>query len=279
MNKQLSAAEASKGHNRPPVLTPDEIARDFAYLDTGLNEVEKKVSACPPVIEDDEDLELARTAVRLCQGAHKRLEAVRVEAKEPFLAATRIVDSHFNTRKERVAKWQSGIEARAKRYLDKKAAEERAIREEEARRAAEEARKAQEAARKAEEDRIALERQAEADAEAAEAARYMARQEETRLREAALQTTATALKAKQETEAKPAELARTRTGDGLSTLAEIWCFEVIDPHAVKLDDPVLRSFIPWPEIEKAIARYTKLHKGDRPLDGVRFYQDTKVMMS
>jgi hypothetical protein len=293
MNKHLSPAEASKGHNRPAVLTPDDLARDFAYIDTALAETEALVNGCPTVIEDDEDLETARSAVKRCQGVFKRLEAVRVEAKEPYLAASRITDSHFNTRKEKVAGWQSAVERAAKRYLDKKAAEELARREEEARIAAAEAARLAEEARKAEEARIAAEQERiareqtnvveHADADAHDGAHYNAleseaRVTETRTRETALTATATALAAQKATDVKPADLARTRTGDGLSTLEEVWKFEISDLKAV-LTDEVLLSFISTSEIEKAVARYVATHKGGRPLKGVRIYSDTKVRMS
>lgn len=282
--QRITAVDASKGHNKPPVLTPDELAKDFSYINDRLADIDKMFDDCPSICEDEADLEVMRAAVRQFVGAQKRLETLRVESKEPFLSATRIVDGFFNPLKERFAKYQTAVEARAKRYLDKKAAEEKARREEEARKAAEEARHAAEAARKAEaerieQERLAAEKQAEADGEAAEAARARMREQETRAREAALRASATALQAQKEAKAKPAELARTRTGDGLSTLQEEFCWEVTDPHAIKYDDPVLRSFIPFSVIETALNRYTKVHKDQRPLDGVRFFKDTKVRMT
>jgi hypothetical protein len=282
----VTPAEASAGHNKPAILTADMMARDFAYLDDALYEIETKVNDCPPVVEDDADLEIIREAVKRCAGAFKRLETLRVESKEPYLAATRIVDGHFGKLKDIVSGWQSTIEARAHRYLKKKEAAEKARREEEARKAAEAARVASERQRQAEEER----RQAEQQRIAAEQATRQisvehhqreenARREEARLREESAQAQAAALRTQKEAEAKPADLARTRSSDGLSTLQEFWTFEVLDPHAIDLQDPVLRSFIPWPDIEKAINRYVATHKDARPLAGVRIYPDTEVRMS
>jgi hypothetical protein len=287
VNKPLSPSEASQGHNRPAVLTADGLARDFAYLDTALAEIEKQYESCPPVCEDTEDLEIMRSAVKRFQGGYKRMEAVRVEAKDPYLDACRITDSHFNIRKTKLEEWQTDIEGRAHRFLKKKEAEERARREEEARQAAEVARIAAENARRAEQERIELEQAnlAEAFAESAcptgghEERASAARVEETTLRTVAVQKGADALKAQEAATAKPADLARTRTGTGLSTLAEVWKFEITNIDEVDLSDPVLRSCIPTADIETAIGRYVRTHKGDRPLKGIRIYSDTKPLMT
>jgi hypothetical protein len=284
--RPLTAAEASTGHNKPAILTADMMARDFAYLDASLSEIETKVNDCPPVVEDDDDLEIIREAVKRCAGAFKRLETLRVESKEPYLAATRIVDGHFGKLKDIVSGWQATIEARGHRYLKKKEAAEKARREEEARRAAEAARAASERQRqaeaerqKAEQARIASEQATQRISVEHHQREENARREEARLREESAQAQAAALKTQKAAEAKPADMARTRSADGLSTLQEIWCFEVLDPHAIDLQDPVLRSFITWPDIEKAIGRYVRTHKGDRPLKGVRIYADTKPLMT
>jgi hypothetical protein len=287
MNKPLTPAEASKGHNRPAVLTADQLARDFAYLDTAIADIEKLYAACPPVCEDDEDLEIMRAAVKRFHGGYKRLEAVRVEAKDPYLEACRITDSHFNLRKTKLEKWQADIEGRAKRLLDKRAAEERGRREEEARKASEEARIAAEAARQAEQERIEAEQTSLAEAfvgDAPPTAGYddrasAARVKETTLRTEAIQKSATALNAQQAAAAKPADLARTRTGDGLTTLTEVWRFEIINIDDVDLSDPALRACVAVTDIASAIGRYVRTHKGERPLKGVRVYSDTKPLMT
>ncbi|SHG87314.1 hypothetical protein [Bradyrhizobium erythrophlei] len=287
MNKPLTAAEASAGHNRPAVLTADMLKRDFAYLDTAVAEIKKLYNACPPVCEDTEDLEIMRSAVKRFAGGYKRVEAVRVEAKEPYLDACRITDSHFNTLKSILEGWQTDVEGRAHRFLKKVEAEERARREEEARATAEAARVAAEAARLAEQERVEAEQTRLAETfvgDAPPTAGYddrasAARIEETTLRTTAIQKSADAMKAQQAATAKPADLARTRTGTGLSTLTEVWKFEIINVDDVDLSDPVLRSCIPATDIAAAIGRYVRTHKGDRPLKGVRIYSDTKPLMT
>lgn len=285
MNKALSPAEASKGHNRPAVLTADMLARDFGYLDVAMAEIKQLFVNCPPVCEDEEDLEVMRSAVRRFVGGYKRMEAIRVEAKDPYLDATRVVDSHFNALKTTLEKWQTDVEGRAHRFLKKKEADERAIREEAARVAAEAARVAAEEARKAERDRIEAEQTGLAEALAASSSPTVenreqasaARVEETTLRTVAIQRGNEALKAQTAAEAKPADLARTRTGTGLSTLAEVWKFEIED--LTKIDLEALRDQIPFADIEKAVRRFVGIHKGDRQLTGVRIYSDTKPVMT
>ena len=272
-------AEASAGHNKLPALTSDELVRDFAYLDTALAEIEKLVKQCPPVAEDDEDIDKIRTAVRRCVGAYKRLESVRVEAKERFLSACRITDSHFNDRKDRVEEWQTNLEAIAKRLLDKRDAAERARLEEEAHRAREAALAAAETARLAEQERIRKEQEqidqeqehlaetlvspslaapepeaapvTQADIEAARRVEHVASAE-------ALAKSNHALKAQEATRAKPADLVRVRSSDGVSTLQRVFKFEIEDLSAIDLNE--LREHISLADIEKAISRFVSLNK-------------------
>jgi hypothetical protein len=284
--RSVSAAEASAGHNKPAILTADMMARDFAYLEESLGEIAAKVKDCPPVVEDDDDLEIVREAVKRCQGASKRLETLRVESKEPYLAATRIVDGHFGKLQELVGSWKAAIEARAHRYLKKKEVAEKARREQEAREAAVRFAKAEDRRRQAEAERQKAEQELITSQQATQRIsveqhqrQENARLQEARLRAEAIQAEAEAFKTQKEAEAKPADLARTRSADGISTLTSVWKFEVTDPHAIKLDDPVLRSFIPWNVVEAALNRYAKTHKGERPLEGVRFYLDTEIRMT
>jgi hypothetical protein len=284
--RPVSAAEASAGHNKPAILTADMMARDFAYLEESLGEIEAKVKDCPPVVEDDDDLEIVREAVKRCMGASKRLETLRVETKEPYLAATRIIDGHFGKLKELVSGWQTAIEARAHRYLKKKEAAEKARREQEAREAAVRFAKAEDRRRQAEAERQKAEQELIASQQATQRIsveqhqrQENARLQEARLRAEAIQAEAEAHKTQQQAEASPADMARTRSADGLSTLQQVWTFEILDPHAVDLQDPVLRSFIPWADVEKAIGRYVRTHKDTRPLKGVRIYVDTRTIMT
>jgi hypothetical protein len=282
--RTLTAAEASAGHNKPAILTADMMARDFAYLDDALYEIETKVVDCPLVVEDDADLEIVREAVKRCQGAFKRLETLRVESKEPFLAATRIVDGHFGKLKDCVAGWQTAIEARAHRYLKKKEAAEKGRREEESRKAAEVLRIALERQGHAHKESLLAEQQRLASEQATQriSVEHHQREEnaritEARLREESAQAQATAIRTQKEAEAKPADLARTRSGDGLSTLETIFEFEIVDPSALKPEE--LWEFVSAQEVEKAIRRCISLHKDQRQLSGVRIFQDTRIRMT
>jgi hypothetical protein len=197
-----------------------------------------------------------------------------------------VVQSYFASLWGKVETWQGGLEARAKRFLDKKAAAEKAHREQEARKAAEASRIAAERQRQAEEERRQAEQQRIASEQTTQRISVEhhqreenARRQEARLREESAQAQAAALRTQKEAEAKPADMARTRSADGVSTLKQVFKWECTDPHAVDLSDPVLRSFIPWPDVEKAINRYVATHKDARPLAGVRIYPDTEVRMS
>lgn len=295
--KAAAPAVAEPGHNKPAILTADMLARDFAHLQTSLDEIAELAKNNPPVAEDDEDLEILRTFVRRCMADHKRFETVRVETKEPYLSAERCVDSHFNALKKQVADMQATAEAVAKRLLVKRENEERARLIEEARQRAEEARIAAEKAREAEalrirEEQDRLDREHEALAAAfvspgivpspAEPERHpvsegAARTQETMLRTEAIQANVVALRAQEATQVKATELVRTRTGDGMTTLAETWHFEVTNIADVDLN--ALREYVPLADIEKAVRRFVAVHKGTRTLAGVRIYSDRKPVMT
>lgn len=291
----MTTQPAPIGHNKSPLISAPALAKDFRHLTVSIVEIQAEVKRCPPVVEDLEDLETIRAAVQRITAEAKRVETNREETKEPYLSAGRVVDGYFRGLHGTLDVWKRDLEARSKRFLDRKAAEEKARREAEARAREEEAHRAREAARAAAEAHAKTEQeQREAEARAAQAvqkeewearrrerqtraeAEAAAAEKQSRLRAEAEAAEARALEAHKAAEAKPADLARTRTSDGLSTLAQVWKFEVIDHAAIDLN--ALREHMPLADIERAIARFVKTHKGDRQLNGVRIYSDTAVQM-
>lgn len=305
MAKAPKAPEATAeiGHNKPAILTKDMLVRDFAHLETAKDEVEALFKACPPVAEDDEDIETLRATARRGMAEIKRIETARVSNKEPYLSAQRVNDAHFNSMREIIQGWMNVIEARAKRLLDKRAADERARREQEAREAAQAAAAAALAAREAEQRRIEMEQakllealspappQAEEDtggfsmldtfASAPVVAPVIdvvaARRDESIKTTEAIMASNAAMKASEAAAAKPADMVRVRSGDGITTLAETWDFEIMDAGAVDLN--ALREHFSIADIEKAIRRFVSLNKGDRSLQGVRIFSGTKIRMT
>jgi hypothetical protein len=278
------------GHNIKPLIDAGSLAADFGHITKQVDDAIALANGVPPVLEDEEDVGIARTAARALINAHKRAETTRVDVKQPYLDAERVVDSFFNQMKKRLFDMQTAIEKRGKQYLVKKEREEQARRDEEARLAREEEQRQREAARAAE-----AERQRIADAAAAaERLAQEARDEETRKAAAAeaarLANEATtqasqvlaattkadaassqAVTAQRAADAPPADKARTRVGDGMATLERTYNFEIIDLQKVDLEQ--LRAYISRPDIEKAIRAFVRTHKDTRELAGVRIYAD------
>ena len=287
-------AVVPQGDNREPLITADQLAKDFDYLESAVATALSSAAQLPAVFEDEEDISAAREAVRGLLNEVKRAEARREDTKAPYLDAGRVVDSYFNSLKKRCADVQAQIEARAKRYLDKKAEDERKRREEEARVAREAERKRQEEAaaaqraadeerRKAEEARLAAQREADESKrkqaeEAAAAARAEAERKESEARAARqkeVDAAAAASQAQRAAEEKPAELARTRAASGgLATLAQSFEFEITD--LADLDLEALRSHLSRADLEKAIRAHVRIHKDTVPLRGVRIFPTTSA---
>lgn len=291
----IAAKVPAIGDNRKALITADQLKIDFAHIEKDVTAALALANKTPSLIEDDEDIAVCREAVKALMKEHKRAEAIRVETKNPYLDAERVVDSFFAALKKQLADVQAGIEARAKHYLDKKAADERARREAEAAAARAAERKRQEEAaaaataaaeerRRAEEAEAAAaaevesEKRAEAEAEAAEARaaaeKSAANARAARQRE--IDAAATTARTQSAAEEKPADLARTRVGDGMATLQQGFDFR-IDAYAT-IDLDALRPYFSEADIEKAIRRYVGIHKGDKPLRGVTIFPTTKAQM-
>lgn len=255
------ATAAALTTNRPALITADQLAKDFDHVTKAIAEIETNCAAAPPVLEDDEDLEIVGALMKRLNGAGKRVEDIRVEEKEPYLDAGRTVDGFFKAHATKVAKLKSDLQARLDSYMRKKAEAERQRRLE-AERVAHEA-MLREQSRAAAAVVEADEQPFDENRQAAEAAIDRAAESAQEAHEAA-----------EATQAKPAELARTATSAGTATLETKWSFEITAFALVDLD--ALRPYLNQEDVEKAIRRFVSINKNTRPLAGVKIFQSTKA---
>lgn len=240
------------GDNRLPLVTAEQLTKDFAHVEAFIVEIEAEATKAPPVLEDDEDLAAVNALVPKLRAAAKRCDALREEQKRPHLEAGRVIDTFFKTLDGRLATLQRGLEARATQYLHKKAEAEAA------RRRAEEERLRREAAAKAQE---AAEAARAGHTEQAAIAQAAAAEAQTRAEDAA-------------TPVKPAELARTQTAAGTATLEQRWEFEIVDFDKVDLN--ALRPYFTRADLEKAIRAFVRA--GRHELAGVHIFPTTNARM-
>lgn len=247
------AKGATIGHNQPA----DIVARlqdDHAELAAHCRDLITRANSLPATVETEEHLHLVADFVREVNNATKRAEKIRVDEKEPYLSAERAVDGFFNGLRNPLLKIKGALESAAGAYQRRKEAEERRQREEAARIAREKAEaEAREARRLAEEQR-----RAEADAA------------KDRAKEAAINARA----ATRATEAKPADLVRTRTETGtMATAKSWWDFEITDARELDLES--LRPFIPKAALEQALRGF--IAAGGREIAGARIFEETKAV--
>lgn len=252
--------------NNPPPLK-DRLQADHAKMAEAVAEIIAKANdLAAKTIEDDEGVSEFSDLIKDLAKYSKRVEAIRVDEKEPFLESGRVVDGFFKEFDNRLKKASTALNAVLTRYLNEKAAREREARiraEEEQRRIAEEARrKADEELRKAQEAEAAARKdESERRLRAALAADQQATSQEV-----------LTLRAERAAVAAPADLARTRGASSLATLTRSWEFEVIDLGAIPLD--AIRAHIPRAAIEQAIRSFVRA--GGRELAGVRIYEDSRA---
>lgn len=179
------------GGNSPPLAL--SIRDNHKDVFDRLDELASADALVPAVITSDEDEGKAQDLVMQCKKTVKHAEAMHKLEKEPFDKAVKEIKSTFAIPIERVEKVAKAIIERLDVYKEKKAADERRRREEEARRQREESerlqREAEEAerrqreaaeARRLEEERA---RKAQEERERAEREAREARERAERLRE------------------------------------------------------------------------------------------------
>jgi hypothetical protein len=193
----------------------------------------------------------------------KGIDGEHVKQKAPWLAGGQAVDNRWHELRDALVGAKATVDKRAKVWSDAIEAAERREREAERQRQIAEA------------ERIRL--------EAAEAEKLLAAPEATvEDLDRAIDTEASARKAEQgvaiatrAAEARPAELARTRTELGaLGTLQEIWVFRDLDRQWLDLEK--LREHFPLQCLEQAVRAYVKA--GGRDCAGVTIERDTKLLV-
>ncbi|ABS14267.1 hypothetical protein I6H96_02740 [Brucella anthropi] len=242
--------EVTAKHNEPPLS--DRLAIDHETLTERVADLLTLARETIPaeITTDDENSKIGDVV----KGIRKLLTEIanaKDTEKRPHLDANKIIEDFFKTLTERLTKGRDVIEARGKKFLDKKAADERQRREDAAQAAREEAERKLQEAQVAEDQgkdvhaEIKLEQATQADRRA-------------QIIEKAVDESA-------------ADMARTRlAGGGVSTLRTTWNFTVEDHANVDLN--ALRSFFSNSDIEKAIRGFVR--SGGRQLRGVKIYEDT-----
>lgn len=246
------------GHNDPP----DEIAALRERLETTSDALLRRrdellaaSSRVPAAIDDEETCGKVADYIKQVAACAKAAEGARIAAKEPHLAAGRVVDGFFKAVTDPLDKLKRQIEARLTDYQRRKAEAERRRREEEARRQAAEA------------ERARREAEAAAAAIATEADLVPAIGAEEQARQAA----ADAALAAKGAAAKPAELSRSRGDYGaVASLRTFWDFRDLDRNTVDLE--TLRPHLPLDAIEKAVRSY--IRAGGRKLRGCEIFENT-----
>jgi hypothetical protein len=172
-----------KIHNKPPLVTADELSLDNSHIEAQVAAIRAKLKDLPTFVEDDADVGTIGAVIVEIREIAKRAEAIRETTKEPFLTGGRVVDSYFGAigvelvgEKDKKSGKTSGgylgtLTERNAKYLRRKEDEARQKLEEE-RRKQEEAARIAKAAAEAAQRRLDDERRArEAEAAAAEAKR------------------------------------------------------------------------------------------------------------
>jgi hypothetical protein len=241
------------GDNSRNVPIREILAESHADLAAKVEDLADMAGAAPKVIRDDDDLGKIGDVVKEAVGVAKAVESTRIAAKEPHLKAGREVDAFFKQMIDRIAEIERPLRTMATDYQRAKAAEERRILEEKARRAREDEARQREIARRAEEARRLATSKAEATANLAA------------VRAAEAESAAA--------NAKAADLTRHRSESGtVVTTATKWTFEIEDIAVIPME--TLRPYIARPDIEKAIRTFIRV--GGRDLPGVRIFPDEQA---
>lgn len=288
----LDNPRAVPGGNLPPndaQLVTDQMARDYAALVDTVDALLEKAKGAPEKIESDDEMAPVVGLIKELRDADKRLESHREAEKLPHLRRSNAIDGFFFAIRDllgrRVKTAKMGaidiLQARVHDWQTRKLL-------------AEQQRRAREAAEAAERERVAREAQDRADREAEEArlAAERARKPETiEAKTAVAQEAAVVADAAQvetliagdaaaaaslATFAKPADLVRTRTDEGMATMAREAYAEVTDFD--KLDRAKLWPFIRREEIEKALRAWAKTGGHRETMEGASIGHRQKTVV-
>lgn len=251
-----NAEPAQMGHNNPP--------SDVEILKAKLTEANaeaiayaEKLIAKADVIPQDLDDETSQKVTDyedLCKKVIKNMEATRTKEKEPFLSQGRVVDSFFGDIMDRVKAAKNKANVIQTKYLQKKAAAEKAERDRIAKEQAEEAARLKKLA----------DEEAAKNAPQAEA-----------IQQAAASQQQVAEKAEKAANVKASAMAVSRgssTG-ARSSLRTEWVGTLTDQATVDLE--TLRHHLSPADIQKAINSYVRA--GGRDLAGAEIKEVTTAV--
>ena len=243
------------GNNPPEPTLIEKMTEAVAPIVKDLDALAAKANALPKTIKsDDENLEVG-AVVKEARSISKRVEALRVETKAPIIKAGKDVEAFFSVPADRLARIITTLEERGTAFVNAKAAEERRLREEQARIARE---KAEEERRKADAAANAGRVQTAARAEGrAEAAEDQAR----RLEMAA--------------EKSNADLVRTRGAGGTVATAKTKQ-DIRIVNFAEADLATLRPYLDRDAVLKAARAWLKVTKGTEALKGFEVFDDVKA---
>jgi hypothetical protein len=259
-------APAPIGHNRPPVsdfyretneTLPGYLEAENTDLLKRRDELAAAFARAPAEVADDVTAGKMSDFIKQVSACIKSVESKRTADKEPTLQAGRVIDGFYKQISDPLAAIKTKLNDRVTIYLRKKEAEERRRREEQERIARAEA----------ERQRIAAEeaaRNAKTDTDLSDA---IARDESAR------QAEADAFAARQDAEAKAAELSRTRGSLGaVASLRTTWACEILSRDDLDLN--ALRPYFTTADLEKALRAAVKA--GARSIKGARIFETDKA---
>lgn len=243
------------GHNAPPVdffPTREQLEYENEELIRRRDELLAAAERIPAIADDD----VARRVsdfIKQIMAAVKASEAARVKAKEPYLEGARSVDGFFKAIADPLSKAKQAVEGRLTVFLRAKAEAERREREDRERLAREE-----ENRRRAEAFAAEAMMRDERDLKRAIEAKRLADQAE-----------ADRIRAEKDTQAKAADMSRTRGEYGaVASLRTIWKFSDLD--RMTLDLEALRQHLPTDGLERAVNSF--IRAGGRELRGAKIYE-------
>src|SRR4051812_20993781 len=112
----------------PPLITPDQLKRDFAHLEAELAALE--AVEIPNVFEDQDDMNAATKVAVDLTSLRRRMETARTEQSRPVIDAQNVINDYFKRDlQERASKKQQAVDVPARAFLKKKADREKAARE------------------------------------------------------------------------------------------------------------------------------------------------------
>lgn len=250
----MTNAAPAIGHNNPP-RTPDEILRDCLTMraaDILQNHANLVAAAqrAPLECKDEDTAEKMTSLIKLLADNKKALESARENEKAPFLSGGRTVDNFFKGYTEKLDNARAGVNKPLEGYLLDKAAKER-------KRLADEA----EASRK----QAAAELEAALQMENAGHAGFA----ESAMTQAAI-TENQAAKATQQSYARPAALASTRSASATAGLRTRFVGVDIDREQIDLE--ALRQHIPVAALQTALNSF--IAAGGRKIQGAVIKEET-----